>query len=173
MILKEFEDRLDTLNIELGAGCGNFGQIYYKECFLTDNESVTGLSKRCNNDFFANIQCDAYNIRCQDGRFEKVILCNPYRYGFRDRDEAQTLFKELHRVLIDKGEVIVVTTNVNPYAVPDVIERELKIFNSSGKRFEMLDTRINHTIEYKGYKFYTSSGQETYPSHKVVLTCLK
>lgn len=32
-ILKEFNDNPHILNIELGAGCGNFGHKYHPECF--------------------------------------------------------------------------------------------------------------------------------------------
>ena len=41
LILKEFIDYPNTLHVELGAGCGNFGQKYHSECFLTEKRTET------------------------------------------------------------------------------------------------------------------------------------
>ena len=101
----EFKDDKTYKNVEIGAGCGNFGKQYYSKCYLTDKDtSLKTICAKCLIDLF----CDAHSLRWKENRFEKIILCNPYGYGFKDEEEANTLFAELHRVAVNNAEIIII-----------------------------------------------------------------
>ena len=85
IILKEFNDNPKIVNIELGAGCGNFGQKYHSECFLTDKRMLTELKQVCSDFFVSIFSCDAYNIPCGENRFSDVIYSTENGFGIKYR----------------------------------------------------------------------------------------
>lgn len=176
LILKEFIDYPNTLHVELGAGCGNFGQKYHSECFLTEKRTETEVKQICKNYHVDIFSCDAYNIPCNDNRFKKILMCNPYGYGFNDTESGFDLLNEFARVLINKGMVIVLSTHTNSYAMPKRVLRRIDEFNtvSSTVKFNCQIHDIDCSLSYPNYKFFHVNGiTETSPTNQILLTCLK
>lgn len=175
-ILKEFNDNPHILNIELGAGCGNFGHKYHPECFLTEKRTLSEVKHVC-KDFYATIfSCDAYNIPCEENRFNHVVMCNPYGYGFNDREYGMSLLSELSRVLTNQGRVIILGTMNNKFAMPSRIKRRVDEFNSQNifSRFHYSVQEIDCSVDYPEHTFfYTDSIQSVFPRYRTSLTCYK
>jgi len=123
--METFQDDPLKRNIEIGCGCGNFGQMNFAPCFLTERDRT--LKNRCN---VAHIDwfCDAHDLPWRDARFRHVVICNPYEYGFMLSDASDALFREIVRVLQNRGYVAIVTHSSNPYANRDLLERRLPRF---------------------------------------------
>ncbi len=168
-----FTDNLQVVNIELGAGCGNFGQIYYPECFITDMETKSKLDEICTN-HFVTISCDARNIPCESNRFKNIIMCNPYGYGFKDRRDY-TFLNELYRVSLNEANIIILTSGVNRFATPDKVKIRIKDYNleHSTTRFMFDYQEIDSEKDYEGYNFFTTNRRKTFPKFKIALKCLK
>ena len=176
VILKDFIDNPHIINIELGAGCGNFGQKYHSECFLTDRSSPNELKQKCSNCFVTIFYCDAHNIPCGDNRFNTLLMCNPFGYGFKDSEDGLVLLNELARVLRDKGKVIILGTSSNTNAQPKRIERRIREFNRLQNlvQFTILAQKIDSQQEYSGHAFFNTDGiTPTTPNNRITLICNK
>ena len=109
------EDKyIDILHIEVGAGRGIFGKKYHPKCILTDNDNELVT---VHNVTTLDCICDAHALPWSDERFDLVILCNPYYFGFREEDKGQMLLQELTRVLRNEGRVLIIGHRNNPYLV--------------------------------------------------------
>src|SRR5262249_23043229 len=117
-----FKDDKAYKNIELGAGCGNFGIIFYPNCYLTDRDTTLMDScERCFIDYF----CDAHNLPWASDRFDKIIMCNPYGYGFKDEDKSYGLLDELIRVSKDGCEIIIICNHTNLCCAPKRVKKRI------------------------------------------------
>jgi ubiquinone/menaquinone biosynthesis C-methylase UbiE len=174
VILKEFNDNPHIVNIELGAGCGNFGQKYHPECFLTEKRTITEVKKACSEFFVTVFSCDAHNIPCEENRFNHVILCNPNGYGFRDSEDGLLLLSELARILKNKGNVTILGTLNNSYT--NRIEKRIIEFNAQNLfiQFDCSIHEIDHQKDYPDHSFfYTDGVKSIFPKHKTSLICHK
>jgi len=165
----------DILNIELGAGCGNFGQEYYPDCFITDKKTQGELDNTCESHSIQVFSCDAHNIPANSDRFQTIIMCNPFRYGFRDRGDY-SLLDELYRVAQDKGIVVILTNKSNPFSNPKKVKERVENYNgnNSTQRFTFDYQSIDAKKDYEGFAFLCFDGKrETTPTFKISLTCLK
>jgi hypothetical protein len=175
IIHKEFNDNPHIVNIELGAGCGNFGQKYHAECFLTEKRTFTEVKLHCTNFFATIFSCDAHDIPCGESRFNHVIMCNPYGYGFNDTENGLLLLSELSRVLINQGRIIILGAQSNKFAMPKRIERRVDEFNAQNSlaRFDYMMEEINN-LDYPDHTFsYTDAIQSAFPKYRTSLTCYK
>ncbi len=175
IILKEFNDNFKIVNIELGAGCGNFGQKYHSECFLTEKRTLSELKQVCRDFFVSIFSCDAYNIPCGENRFSDVIICNPYGYGFNDSEDGVLLLSELSRVLMNQGRVIILGATSNKFAMPSRIERRVNEFNAQNKstRFDYMVEEISIN-DYPNHIFSnTDATQSAFPKYRTFLKCNK
>lgn len=166
----------DILAIELGAGCGNFGQRYFPECFLTDSIPINDLQKQCENGCHATICCDAYSIPCPSDRFSTIIMCNPYGYGFNTTKMANNLLNELYRVSKKDAEILILSTGSNRFANPTRVEKRVKEYNVEypNNRFLCSYTDIDSEALYPEHIFWNvSSTKKTLPTHQIILKCLK
>ena len=174
IILKEFNDNPHIVNIELGAGCGNFGQKYHPECFLTEKRTISELKRVCNDFFVTVFSCDAHNIPCGDSRFNHIIMCNPNGYGFNDNENGILLLTELSRILINQGNVTILGTLNNPFT--NRIEKRVNEFNAQNLfvRFDCSINEINSQTDYPNHTFfYTDGVKSMLPKHKTCLICHK
>jgi len=170
MTTNKYPDEPDVLNIELGAGCNNFGKIFYPECYLTDKERF-----QCPIGYI-DYYCDAYALPWTDNRFHKIILCNPHGYGFDPIDEqADKLMQELCRVIVSNGEIIVIGHSRNLYCNPDTIrlcaaEYELKFPNFKITAHTPIEGVNEVAQKFKDHKFYqTNSPFPTRPNHLTII----
>lgn len=176
IILKDFIDNPNIVNIELGAGCSNFGQKYFPECFITDSRTPNELKQNCLAHSVTIYSCDAHNIPCESNRFRKLFICNPFNYGFKDSEEGVILLNELARVLTHNGEALILSASSNKYAMPKRIERRVQEFNDQSNliKFVYSYQEIDCQKEYFEHKFlYTNGFNQTFPSNRILLTCNK
>lgn len=174
LIAKEIHDNPKILNLELGAGCGNFGQKYYPKCFISDKFNPQELKATCSA-HYVTLSFEAHTIPAPDNRFAKIIMCNPYGYGFKDDDEGTILFEELYRVLKKDGKIIILGTKYNSFSKGDKVKRCLKYFDKiKGKQtFTLNEKVINASIDYKEHTFRSSDGKEINPTYQIELLCHK
>lgn len=164
----------DILSIELGAGCGDFGQQYYPDCFITDKKTQEELDDTCESHSIQIFSCDAYDIPSHSDRFRSIVMCNPYGYGFEDKDDYG-LLDELYRVTLNGGSVIILTSRINRFSAPKKVEMRVRDYNDNRPlpRFTFDCQPIDVKKDYSGFTFLCSNGKETTPTFKILLTCLK
>lgn len=153
------KDDSSIQNIELGCGCGNFGQVFYPKCYLIDNN--VDLTTNC-NPLYINFLCSAYDLPWENDRFEMVIICNPWNYGFSDPDESSILLaKELNRVLRQNGILTILGNKYNKYCIPQRIKKTL---DNCGIKYQIIEEISSDDLGleyYEGYIFKSSSGIST------------
>lgn len=168
---KRSPDRQSVLHIEVGAGRLTFGRDFYSECFLTDNDEELETVYRVTT---LDEICDAHSLPWPDNRFQKVIMCNPYDYGFRDPDQSENLLAELTRVLTDKGQIIVIGARTNPWCAPYRIEKGLRNFESKTTfRYNLEIISIDSQTEYPKCVFETKGFTRTYPNFRAEIELRK
>lgn len=164
-------DNLDIKNIEIGADCGEFGRRFYAPCFLTDIQDLAALSRieeGCSVDF----SCEADKIPAPDSRFEKLICANPYKYGFKEIEEGMKLLEEWGRVLVDRGEIVLVGSSPkNDWLNPDVIQICSQKINP---KWQIDIQTIDAATLYPSYTFFTTNKKRTtVPNLRITIKCLK
>ena len=159
------------LNIELGAGCGNFGKIFYPTCCLTDKDKKL-IEQNCgqmhNIDYFV----DAEKISTWASyKFEKVIICNPYGYGFKDKAEGSILIGEMVNVLFNEGQIIIISSSRNSYCLIHKIKNSITEFNQKNPTINLVleNETIDASVEYPGYKFYQCDHTQAIPNQKITI----
>ncbi len=154
-------------SIELGAGESEFGRKFYSECLETDSD-LSLLNSNC-----IDVITDAHKICVDDGSFDRVILCNPYPYGFI-RGEGLVLLREIVRILKSRGEVILITSSRNPNCQPQRIEQIANTLKSeTNVKIQIQVTAINPQTQYPEQKFYRLDGTETNPNTEIILQIQK
>jgi len=163
-----FIDNKAYINLELGAGCGNFGATYHPKCYLTDvDQTLKTTCSVCHVHWF----CDARELPWSDNRFDKVILCNPYGFGFNDEEESQILLNEIVRVSKNGSQIIIVGSGVNRYCAPERVKK--RVNNCSAARFKFYEEDIDCAKEYKGFIFRMVDGTPTIPTKRMVIDVVK
>ena len=157
------------INIELGAGCGNFGEQYFPRCYTTE------VASNLNCDM-AHIHhyCSAYNTGLTSDRFTTVVMSNPFGYGFKEVENAQTLIDELYRLLQQNGKIVIICHETNRFCAPDRIEKRLNDdLGFIPIRRPILIEEIDHAVEYPGFEFKQVSGVPTKPNRRITLDVIK
>lgn len=155
-------------HLEIGAGCGNFGKIFFPQCYLTDKDD--NLKENCDVcyiDYF----CDACELPWSDNRFSKIIICNPYGYGFRDDESTEKLMNEVIRVLSNDSELLLLCNNINTYCNPKRVKTRLTTYTQDrlNIKLSISEQTINSKQLYPNYIFRTLLGVETSPKHKITI----
>ncbi len=120
----------EMLNVELGAGCNDFGKRFFSPCYLTDKDIA--LKDSCDSHCI-DCFCDAYKLPFSENSFKRAIICNPFGYGFKDSEPAKILIKELYRILVNNGEIIIISNaKRNPYTIPQRIEKWIQEVSLEG-----------------------------------------
>jgi ubiquinone/menaquinone biosynthesis C-methylase UbiE len=166
---KTFVDDKTFSNLEIGAGCGNFGKIYYPLCYLIDSdEELRSICEICYIDLF----CDVNKLIWKNDRFDKIIMCNPDGYGFRDDEMTDKLMKELLRVLKGKGsKIIIICGKISSFCNPKRVTKRIATFLEKNKSVNLIVEcqEINAAIEYNNYIFKQTLGDQTFPSSKIII----
>lgn len=169
-VRKTFVDDKSYNNIELGAGCGDFGQQYYPKCLITDSDDQ--IKTRCDKNHVHFI-CPAHKVPVSDGRFNHVIMCNPWGYGFQEMDEAEELMKEVMRILATNGRVVIVCNTTNKYCAPHKVKKKLAAMEMIKGKYKLTEEDIDHTEAYPGYKFQKTCGFPATPNKKITIDVTK
>ena len=122
-----FPDDSKVQNIELGAGCGDFGKQFYSLCYLTDIPKSTDKCP-CN---YIDHYCKATDLPWDADRFEMVIMCNPFGYGFMTKDSTEALLNSVFRVLKANGKVLIISSNANQWCNTERIEERFTDYNNT------------------------------------------
>ena len=166
---KTFPNDDSFTHLEIGAGCGNFGKNFYPKCYLTDkDENLEGVCAVCYIDWF----CDAHELPWGNNRFDKIIICNPYGYGFHDDEGTALLLKELLRALKGKGSEIIMLCNVrNKYCNPKRVETRVKTFleYNESPYLRVVCQDIVANVEYPNHVFQLTIGGIAIPSSKITI----
>ncbi len=159
-------------NIELGAGCGNFGQRFYPVCLLTDADE--GIGTRCSNNHI-DLCCSANEIPVGDDSFRVAIICNPWQYGFNDPSEGIQILEEIVRVLKGRGRIIIIGSLTNKYCAPEKVSKTIDAAKSrlSAQLTIRCVKAIDSKKEYGDYIFRTSGGDEIFPSMRIEIDVTK
>lgn len=103
----------EHVNLELGAGCESFGQLYYPKCYVTEyNQSLS-----CDMEHIDHF-CSAHDTGLDPDRFLHIIMSNPFAYGFNELEPSRQLITELLRVLKKQGKIVILASKNNKYAAP-------------------------------------------------------
>lgn len=151
---------VEVKNLEIGAGCGNFGKLFYPKCILTDLESV---KKKCSIHFI-DIFCDAYEVhKVFNNEFNAAILCNPYNYGFQTRDMSIELFSAIVNVLILPANIFVIYHERNRFGTVSVFIPYIRE-QYPDLEISVTEEKIDSETKFPNYVFMTESGRPTKPN---------
>lgn len=177
----DFPNDLEVSNIEFGAGRNNFGKREYPNCYVTDLSYPELLSyfTHFNEDsteyhFLDNI-CDFYDSKF-DRKFENIILCNPYKYGFKGLAGAKKFFDRAGEILVTNGKIHIIGKSNNPWCKKESFDNFIKNdeipafkskYNFELENFETLDELHEININYR----FFSSGllKETMPNERLII----
>jgi hypothetical protein len=178
----EYNEHDKIVNIEFGSGKNYFGKREYPECYLTDINvpSVMHfmdvfpdyLNADCH---FIDFTCNFYSHNFNGRLFEKIILCNPYDFGYNGLLEGKFFFDRAGDLLEHNGQLIIICSKSNPFASKKKLDLYLRSDGSSFQSkykfeveaFEEMD--INHRI-VKEYQFKQCCLEKiTIPNQKIII----
>lgn len=166
---RNFIDSKSFSNLEIGAGCGNFGKIFYPQCYLTDNDmSLSKSCDTCHIDWF----CDVHDLTWKEDRFEHLIMCNPYKYGFINDESTEKLMNELLRVIKKTDtKIIMICRHDNKFCNPKRVKTRIAKYLEKNNRFKLtVDSyEIDSKTEYKDYIFRATDRNPTIPNCKIII----
>lgn len=171
------------INIEFGAGKGYFGKKEFPSCYTTDKKTPSvdhfilhPLNYDTIDCHYIDFDCDFFEHNFNNRKFNNIILCNPYGFGYYGYLGAQKFFNRAGEILNDNGKIIVLCTHSNKFAKKDALEDYLSLEDSDFKSNyefmleEFVNLDANHPIN-QGYKFHQSClNKKTIPNQKLVIT---
>jgi hypothetical protein len=176
-----FPNDLEVSNIEFGAGRNDFGKREYPNCYVTDLSypellsHFTDFNEDTIDYHFLDNLCDFYNSKF-DRQFENIILCNPYKYGFKGLGGAKKFFDRAGEILVKNGKIHIIGKSNNPWCKKESFDKfikndEIPAFKSKYdfelEDFEILDEL--HEIN-TNYRFYsTGLEKQTIPNERLII----
>jgi hypothetical protein len=178
----DFPNDLEVNNIEFGAGKNNYGKREHPKCYLTDQDYPTEdvLHFSYHNDYeiqnchYLDDICHFYDYNFER-KFENIILCNPFGYGFRGLADAQKFFNRAGDILSENGRIHIIGKYSNGWCKKESLDKylknEIEIYKSKYffeiESFEPLDS--NHSIN-TNYRFFECGLQKiTIPNEKIII----
>lgn len=178
----DFPKDLNITNIEFGAGKNNFGKIEYPKCYITDKyypkEDVLHFTNHkdyeIQNCHYIDDICDFYEYKFER-KFENLILCNPFFYGYNGLEGAKKFFDRVGELLSDNGRIHIIGKWSNPWCKKESLDKFLKNeidiykskYNFELESFEVLDE--NHEINVKYIFHQVGLEDTTKPNEKMVI----
>jgi hypothetical protein len=171
----------DPVNsIEFGAGKNHYGKKEYPNCYLTDlsmpdllhfTQYVNYEIEDCH---YLDANCDFYEYNFEV-KFENIILCNPFNYGYYGLGSAKRFFDRAAELLSEEGRIHILGSSSNKWCCKDSLDEYLKndieIFKPN-HTFIMVEHEIltrQHQINTT-YNFYrTELKDRTIPNERLVI----
>jgi SAM-dependent methyltransferase len=161
---KDVDFDKSVLNLELGAGIGTFGKVFFPKCYSTDSNS----QQYKNIDNHIDIYCEAEDLPFEDNRFEWVIMCSPWGYGFDSKENALSLLKEVSRVLKDNGKILIIANHTNKYVAR--LEKRVNELHLDGVTITIAESiNIDYKTKYSCHLFFTTDFDHTKPDKQFIL----
>lgn len=170
----------DVDNIEFGAGKNYFGKKEYPSCYLTDIEYpniehfMTDANYELGNYHYIDGLCDYYDYNF-NRKFNTIILCNPYKFGYIGLAEGKRFFDRADQLLNPNGEIHIIGKSINKWCSSESLEfyldNQIPEFKASA------DFRIESYLELNEqdeinttYDFYQVGLQRTtLPNERIVI----
>lgn len=146
-------------SLELGAGRNPVGPLHFSPCVASDRRLISGL----------HVVCLAHKLSFHDGSFDRVVMCNPFKYGFKLGRKAESLLEELFRVLRPTGHIVVIGGSSNPYCDPRRIRYIAARFSTTHRPLVVEDQRIDARAVFPGHRFERTDGTETRPNWRTTI----
>lgn len=170
-IPKVVADNPSVVHIELGVGCGKFCTIFYPTSFLTDIRDPHRDCDASIDPFYFRADANEISEYVPNNKFELVICCNPYQYGFKTELEAFTLLKQFSSILVpNNGKIRVIgTKSKNPYINIKKIERFIAEYNTlNSTKFEIIEEK-ELTGLYPNFIFRDMYGNQVTPNTEIII----
>ena len=137
---ESFLTESNVFNIEFGAGKGYFGKKEFELCYLTDKE--IGSVEHRNNlalpvlgdcHFLDKIGVDFFSYDFKGFKFNTLIFCNPFGYGFRGKNEATRFLNRAENLLTKNGELFIVGQGSNNWVVMNKVQKWVDLYNAENE----------------------------------------
>jgi hypothetical protein len=172
LIHKIVDSNPDVMHIELGAGCGEFSSRYYSKSFLTDIKDPNRGCQGSLSPLYFKANANEISKFVPNNRFELVICCNPYLYGFKTPLDAFTLLNQFNTILIPKkGKIRMIgAKGINPYFNTAKIDRFMSQYNIENKTDFKILQENNLDGLYPGFIFTDELGNTVMPNYEIVIS---
>lgn len=171
----------EIVNIEFGSGKGYFGKREYPECYLTD-QKIPDLQHfmECLPDYhnsdchYIDFACDFYHHNFNGRLFQKIVLCNPYEFGYIGLSEAKIFFNRAGDLLDNNGQIIICSKS-NPFVkkrkLVDYLGCNISSFQSKYKFIMQEFEEMNETHRIRqDYRFkYSCLIKDATPDQKITI----
>lgn len=181
----DFPNDPNVSNLEIGAGKGFFGKKFYPNCYLIDDNKEIGLnyshflslpdySNNLNKCHFLDYFCDFNQTGFKGKKFNNIVICNPYGYGFKSVNYAIEFLSNVDQILINKGKLTVLSNSRNVWGAYRRVSKYLEqTISEISSNFVLSEKNsIDEEHKYRVDMDYFSSGLEipTYPNEFYSLT---
>lgn len=145
--------------------------LTYPESVLHFKNYVDYKNKDCH---YLDDICDFYEHKFER-KFENLILCNPFYFGYNGLEGAKKFFNRVGDILTQKGKIHIIGRHSNKFCRKESLDKFLKneidIYKSKYvfelESFEILDE--NHEINVKYIFHQVGLEDKTIPNEKIVL----
>jgi len=173
-----FPEPVNVINIEFGAGLGRFGKIEFPNCFLTDSHDynvlhVTEVSpgECCHHlDGILNY----YNFNFEKRKFNRLVFCNPYEFGFRGKNETLKFLQRAEEILNVEGEIFILGNHNNPWTKRTSLLKNIEIYNERFLKKWRVDTVLTDlqlSDINDRHVFRQTTGLIVRPNYGIILRC--
>lgn len=178
----EYKKHDNIVNIEFGSGKNFFGKCEYPECYLTD-KNIPQLQHfiECLPDYhkanchYIDFACDFYNYNFDGRLFQKIILCNPYDFGYQGLAEGKLFFDRTGDLLDNNGQIIIICNKSNQFVkkkkLDDYLRCAIPSLQSKHKFIVEEFEEMNETHKIRqNYKFKQAClEKDATPDQKIII----
>lgn len=170
----------DVRNIEFGAGKNYFGKKEFPNCYLTDldNPNLPHFTHYPNYEIedchYLDANCDFFKYSF-NRKFDNIILCNPFLYGFLGLGDAKRFFDRAGDLLNDDGKIHIIGSSFNKWcskdSYDDYMSNEIDEYKSNYSF--VLEDHVHLTRQHDintSFSFYQAGLKDrTYPNQILVI----
>lgn len=178
----QFPDDPSIKNIEFGAGKGYYGKKFLPSCFSTDIQNgnllhfteIDGSEGDQECHYLDNDNCDFFNYNFSR-QFEKIIICNPFGFGLKNKFESIDFFNRAGDLLVNDGKLIILGNVRNPWANYENLQKYINVNSLDPENkhkfifHKPIDLKAD-SLERKDIEYFQSCLKvNTYPDQKLII----